>query len=66
MAGDYRAGTTLVRTVPGRRAPAGWRSVNVTSDGLRHLQDPRRSFVTYDKRLLDAVQAAGLPIDAPG
>jgi uncharacterized protein len=23
------------------------------------------SFVTYDKRLLDAAQAAGLPIDAP-
>jgi hypothetical protein len=23
------------------------------------------SFVTYDKRLLDAAQSAGLPIDAP-
>ena len=23
------------------------------------------SFVTYDKRLLDAAQAAGLPIDSP-
>jgi len=40
--------------------------VNVTSGGLRHLQDLRRSFATYDKRLLDAAQAAGLPIDTPG
>ena len=46
--------------------PAGCRSVDVTSGGLRLLQDLRRSFATYDKRLLDAVQAAGLPIDAPG
>jgi len=61
----YRADTTLVRAVPGR-APAGCRSVNVTSGGLRLLQDLRRSFATYDKRLLDAAQAAGLPIDTPG
>jgi len=65
MAGDYRADTTLVRAVPDR-APAGCCSVNVTSDGLRPLQDLRRSFATYDKRLLDAAQAAGLPIDTPG
>jgi len=26
---------------------------------------PPTSFVTYDKRLLDAAQAAGLPTDAP-
>ena len=45
--------------------PADWRSVNVTSGGLRLLQNLRRSFATYDKRLLDAAQAAGLPIDAP-
>lgn len=50
--------------VGGHRAPAGCRSVNVTSGGLRLLQDLRRSFATYDKRLLDAAQAAGLPIDA--
>jgi hypothetical protein len=65
MAGDYRAGTTLVRAGP-VRARAGWRSVTVTSGGLRLLQDLRRSFATYDKRLLDAAQAAGLPIDMPG
>ena len=41
MAGDYRADTTLVWAVLGR-ASAGWRSVNVTSDGLRLLQDLRR------------------------
>jgi hypothetical protein len=45
MAGDYRADTTLIRAVPDR-TPAGWRSVNVTSDGLRLLQDLRRSIVT--------------------
>jgi len=65
MAGDYQADTTLIRAGPGR-APASWRSVNVTSGGLRLLQDLRRSFATYDKRLLDAAQAAGLPIDTPG
>ena len=64
-AGDYRADTTLVWAVPGR-APAGCRSVNVTAGGLRLLQDLRRLFATYDKRLLDAAQAAGLPIDTPG
>jgi hypothetical protein len=45
MADDYRADTTLIRAGPDR-APAGWRSVNVTSDGLRLLQDLRRSFAT--------------------
>ena len=39
MAGDYRADTTLACGVRDR-APAGWRSVNVTSGGLRLLQDP--------------------------
>jgi len=40
--------------------------VTVTSGGRRPLADLRRSFATYDKRLLDAAQAAGLPIDTPG
>jgi hypothetical protein len=35
--------------------------VDVTSGGLRLLQGLCRSFATYDKRLLDAAQAAGLP-----
>lgn len=43
-AGDYRADTTLAWAGPGR-APAGWRSVSVTSDGLRLLQDRRRSLL---------------------
>ena len=30
-----------------------------------HVRSALTSFVTYDKRLLDAAQAAGLPIDAP-
>ena len=30
-----------------------------------HVRSALTSFVTYDKRLLDAVQAAGLPIDSP-
>jgi hypothetical protein len=64
MAGDYRADTTLVRAVPGRapgRLPQRERDLRRTAApaGLR------RSFATYDKRLLDAAQAAGLPIDAP-
>ena len=43
----------------------------VRSLGAIHLGTALRSrssltsFVTYDKRLLDAAQAAGLPIDAP-
>lgn len=30
-----------------------------------HCHSGLASFVTYDKRLLDAAQAAGLPVDSP-
>ena len=30
-----------------------------------HSRSELTSFVTYDKRLLDAAQAAGLPVDSP-
>jgi uncharacterized protein len=31
-----------------------------------HSRSELTSFVTYDKRLLDAAQAAGLPVSSPG
>jgi uncharacterized protein len=58
-----RLGTPQAQTV----TPATLRSL----DAIHHLGTALRSrssltsFVTYDKRLLDAAQAAGLPIDAP-
>jgi putative transposase len=50
MAGDYRTDTTLIWAVPDR-APVGRRSVNVTSDGLRLLQDLRRSLLKPPRQL---------------
>ena len=52
----------LARTV----TPATVRSLDAIHLGtaLRYRLS-LTSFVTYDKRLLDAAQAAGLPIDSP-
>jgi hypothetical protein len=52
----------LARTV----TPAIVRSLDAIHLGTALRSRPSlTSFVTYDKRLLDAAQAAGLPIDAP-
>jgi uncharacterized protein len=47
-------------------APATVRSLDAIHLGTALSTRPAlTSFVTYDKRLLDAAQAAGLPIDSP-
>jgi predicted nucleic acid-binding protein len=52
----------LARTV----TPATVRSLDAIHLGTAlHVRPSLTSFVTYDKRLLDAAQAAGLPIDSP-
>jgi predicted nucleic acid-binding protein len=52
----------LARTV----TPATVRSLDAIHLGTAlHVRSALTSFVTYDERLLDAVQAAGLPIDSP-
>ena len=46
--------------------PATVRSLDAIHLGTALRSGPSlTSFVTYDRRLLDAAQAAGLPIDAP-
>jgi uncharacterized protein len=52
----------LARTI----TPATVRSLDAIHLGTAlHCRDSLTSFVTYDKRLLDAVQATGLPTDSP-
>jgi len=52
----------LARTVE----PATLRSLDAIHLGTAlHSRRELTSFVTYDKRLLDAARAAGLPIDSP-
>jgi hypothetical protein len=52
----------LARTVQ----PATVRSLEAIHLGTAlHSRPGLTSFVTYDKRLLDAAQAAGLPVDSP-
>jgi uncharacterized protein len=52
----------LARTV----APATVRSLDAIHLGTAlRFRTALTSFVTYDKRLLHAAQAAGLPIDSP-
>jgi hypothetical protein len=46
--------------------PAEVRSLDAVHLGTAlHSRRGLTSFVTYDKRLLDAAQAAGLPVDSP-
>jgi len=46
--------------------PATVRSLDAIHLGTAlHTRATLTSFVTYDKRLLDAVAAAGLPVDSP-
>ena len=52
----------LARTV----TPATVRSLDAIHLGTAlHVRSELTSFVTYDKRLLDAALAAGLPTDSP-
>ena len=52
----------LARTV----TPATVRSLDAIHLGTAlHVRSELTSFVTYDKRLLDAAQAVGLPINSP-
>ena len=64
MAGDYRADTTPLWAAPGR-ASAGWRNVNVTSDGLRLLQDLRSSMPGPPRQLRPRTVTAAQPDDQP-
>jgi uncharacterized protein len=46
--------------------PATVRSLDAIHLGTaQHFRSGLTSFVTYDKRLLDAAAAAGLPVDSP-
>jgi putative transposase len=47
------------------RALAGWRGVNVTSDGLRLLQDLRRSLLEPPRQLRPRTVTATHPDDQP-
>jgi hypothetical protein len=62
MVGDYRADTTpgLGRARP---AAAGWRGVNVTSDGLWLLQGLRRSLLEPPRQLRPRTVTATQPDD---
>jgi len=55
-----------IRMLAGTVIPATVRSLDAIHLGTALRSGPSlTSFVTYDRRLLDAAQAAGLPIDAP-
>jgi uncharacterized protein len=55
-----------VRTLARAVRPATVRSLDAIHLGTAlHARHALTSFVTYDKRLMDAVLAAGLPADAP-
>ena len=55
-----------IRTLAQTVTPATVRSLDAIHLGTALRSGPSlTSFVTYDRRLLDAAQAAGLPIDSP-
>ena len=55
-----------VRILAQTARPATVRSLDAIHLGTAlHARQTLTSFVTYDKRLLDAALAAGLPADAP-
>ena len=56
-----------IRILAQTARPATVRSLDAIHLGTALHARPRLiSFVTYDKRLLDAASAAGLPADSPG
>jgi len=55
-----------IRSLAQAAKPATVRSLDAIHLGTAlHSRSGLTSFVTYDKRLLDAAQAAGLPVDSP-
>jgi uncharacterized protein len=55
-----------IRMVAWTVMPTTVRSLDAIHLGTAlHVRSELTSFVTYDKRLLDAAQAAGMPIDSP-
>jgi predicted nucleic acid-binding protein len=55
-----------VRILAQTARPATVRSLDAIHLGTAlHAREALTSFVTYDKRLLDAASAAGLPVDSP-
>jgi uncharacterized protein len=55
-----------IRMVARTVMPTTVRSLDAIHLGTAlHVRSELTSFVTYDKRLLDAAQAAGMPIDSP-
>ncbi len=55
-----------IRSLAQAARPATVRSLDAIHLGTAlHSRSGLTSFVTYDKRLLDAAQAAGLPVDSP-
>jgi predicted nucleic acid-binding protein len=62
------AESAALRVWLSERAETGWISsalVEVESFRALASQPSLTSFITYDKRLLDAATAAGLPTDSP-
>src|SRR5256884_85716 len=78
--GETRRRTKVIGRLPGEtscltlvwavldRASRGWRGFTITSDGLRHLQDLRRSLLDPPRQLrprtVTATRAAARPADA--
>ena len=55
-----------IRILARTAKPAAVRSLDAIHLGTAlHSRSELTSFVTYDKRLLDAAEAAGLPVDSP-
>jgi putative transposase len=75
--GETRRRTKVIGRLPGEtscltlvwavldRASAGWRGVNVTSDGLRLLQDLRRSLLEPPRQLRPRTVTVTQPDDQP-
>ena len=55
-----------IRVLARAAGPAAVRSLDAIHLGTAlHSRPGLTSFVTYDKRLLDAARAAGLPVNSP-
>jgi putative transposase len=75
--GETRRRTKVIGCLPGEtscltlvwavldRAARGWRGLTMTSDGLRHLQDLRRSLLDPPRQLRPRTVTASEDADAP-
>ena len=75
--GETRRRTKVIGRLPGEtscltlvwavldRASAGWRGLSMTPDGLRHLQDLRRSLLEPPRQLRPRTVATGQPTGTP-